>query len=128
MVYQVTEGVGIRVEVFYRPEQSNPWFSEYLFAYRITIENLSNQPIQLLSRHWDILESNGTHKNVDGDGVVGEQPIIMPGETFRYVSSALLFSEMGKMYGYYTMINKYTNKTFCVNIPQFLLVVPYKLN
>lgn len=128
MVYQVTEGVGIRVEVFYRPEQSNPMFSEYLFAYRITIENLSNFPFQLLSRHWDIIDATGTHRSVDGEGVVGEQPIIMPGEVYRYVSAAHLYTDLGKMYGYYTMLNKYNNLSFTVQIPEFHLIAPFKLN
>lgn len=128
MVYQVTEGVGIRVEVFYRPEHSNPMFSEFMFAYRITIENLSSQPFQVISRHWDILDSTGTHRSVDGEGVVGEQPIVMPGEVYRYVSAAHLFSDMGKMYGYYTMLNKYNNLSFTVQIPEFQLVAPFKLN
>lgn len=128
MVYQISEGVGIRVEVFYRPEQSNPMYSEFLFAYRISIENLSNHPIQLLSRHWDIVDSNNTHRTVDGEGVVGEQPILVPGEVYRYVSAAHLFTDMGKMSGYYTMLNRFNNKTFRINIPEFQLIVPFRLN
>jgi ApaG protein len=115
MAYQITEGVGIRVEVFYRPEQSNPMYAEFLFAYRISIENLSEYPVQLISRHWDIIDSNNTHRSVDGEGVVGEQPIIMPGDVFRYISAAHLFTDMGKMYGYYTMLNRFNNQTFRLN-------------
>lgn len=128
MVYQISEGVGIRVEVFYRPEQSNPMYAEFLFAYRISIENLSNQPVQLLSRHWDIVDSNNTHRTVDGEGVVGEQPIIMPGEIYRYVSAANLATDIGKMYGYYTMLNRFNNKTFQITIPEFQLIAPFRLN
>lgn len=128
MVYQISEGVGIRVEVFYRPEQSNPMYAEFLFAYRISIENLSNQPVQLLSRHWDIVDSNNTHRTVDGEGVVGEQPILMPGEIYRYVSAANLATDIGKMYGYYTMLNRFNNKTFQITIPEFQLIAPFRLN
>lgn len=128
MVYQITEGVGIRVEVFYRPEESNPFCSEFLFAYRITIENLSEYPVQLTDRHWDIVDSNGTHRIVDGEGVIGQQPILAPGEFYSYVSAANLNSEVGKMYGYYKMINLYNNKSFIVSIPEFQLVTPFKLN
>lgn len=128
MVYQISEGIGIRVEVFYRPEQSNPMYADFLFAYRISIENLSDFPIQLLSRHWEIIDTNGTHKTVDGEGVVGEQPIIMPGEVYRYISAAHLFTDMGKMFGSYTMLNRFNNKTFQIEIPEFQLVTPFRLN
>ena len=89
------------VETFYQPAQSNPTNSEFLFAYRITIENLTQQPFRLLSRHWYIFESNATQREVEGDGVVGEQPVIQPGENYQYTSGANLTSEIGKMYGTY---------------------------
>ena len=78
MVHQVTDGVSITVETFYQPSQSNPLSSEYLFAYRITIENLSTMPVKLLRRHWHIIDSNGSYREVEGDGVVGQQPVIEP--------------------------------------------------
>ena len=84
MVQQITEGVNIMVESFYQIAQSNPLTSEYLFAYRITIENLSAHPVKLLSRHWHIVDSNGTHREVEGDGVVGQQPVITPGDSVCY--------------------------------------------
>lgn len=128
MVQQVTEGVSITVETFYQPAQSNPLSSEYLFAYRITIENLSTMPVKLLRRHWNIIDSNGSYREVEGDGVVGQQPIIEPGASYQYVSAANLRSDMGKMYGTYQMENLYNTKLFTVNIPEFQLIAPSKMN
>lgn len=128
MVQQVTEGVSVTVETFYQSNQSNPVNSEFLFAYRITIENLSTMPVQLISRHWHIVDSNGTEREVEGEGVVGQQPIIQPGENYQYVSAANLRSDIGKMYGTYQMINLYNKKTFDVSIPEFQLVAPFKMN
>lgn len=128
MVQQVTEGVSITVETFYQPTQSNPVNGEYLFAYRITIENQGAQPVQLLRRHWHILDSNGAVREVEGEGVVGQQPIIAPGEHYQYVSAANLRSEIGKMYGTYQMENQYTKRLLEVTIPEFQLVAPFKLN
>src|ERR1039458_1607475 len=128
MVQQVTEGVNIMVETFYQPVQSNPLNSEYLFAYRITIENLSAYPVKLLSRHWHIIDSNGTHREVEGDGVVGQQPVIISGDSYRYSSAANLRSDIGKMYGTYLVVNLFNKKKFTVAIPEFQLVAPAKLN
>ena len=128
VVQQVTNGVSVSVETFYQAAQSKPVNSEYLFAYRITIENLSAVPVQLLSRHWYIVDSNGSNREVEGEGVVGEQPIIEPGESYQYVSAANLRSEIGKMYGTYNMVSMYDKKSFTVNIPEFQLVAPFKMN
>ena len=127
-VQQVTNGVSVSVETFYQSAQSNPLSGEYLFAYRITIENLSAVPVQLLSRHWYIIDSNGSNREVEGEGVVGEQPIIESGESYQYVSAANLRSEIGKMYGTYSMVSLYDKKGFTVNIPEFQLVAPFKMN
>lgn len=128
MIQQVTEGVSITVETFYQPAQSNPVGSEYLFAYRITIENLSSMPVKLLRRHWHIMDSNGSVREVEGEGVVGQQPIIEPGQSYQYVSAANLRSEIGKMYGTYQMENMYNKRLLTVNIPEFQLIAPFKLN
>lgn len=128
MVNQITEGVSISVEVFYQLEHSNPSRSEYLFAYRITIENLSDFPVQLMRRHWFIFDASGLHREVEGEGVVGVQPLLKPGESYKYTSSAYLNSDLGKMLGDYTMENKYNKKLFKVTIPQFQLIAPFKLN
>jgi ApaG protein len=83
MVERVTEGISIMVETFYQAAQSNPISAEYLFSYRITIENRTLYPVKLLSRHWHIMDSNGTYREVQGEGVVGRQPIIEPGNTYQ---------------------------------------------
>ena len=128
MVQQVTEGVSVSVETFYQPTQSNPLKSEYMFAYRITIENRSHVPVQLLRRHWYIKDSNGSFREVEGEGVVGQQPLIEPGSHYQYVSAANLQSEIGKMYGSYEMQNMYDKKLLTIAIPEFKLVAPLKLN
>src|ERR1700750_2493706 len=98
MVQLVTEGINIMVETYYQPTQSNPLSSEYLFAYRISIENRTMYPVKLLSRHWHIIDSNGTHREVQGEGVVGRQPTIGAGDSYQYTSAVNLNSEIGKMY------------------------------
>ena len=128
MPQQVTEGVSILVETFYQPAQSNPVKYEHLFAYRITIENLTIYPVKLISRHWHIKDSNGTHREVEGEGVVGQQPVIQPGDSYQYTSAVNLYSEIGKMYGTYLMENLFNKKKLTVAIPEFKLIVPSKLN
>lgn len=128
LIQQVTEGVSVTVETFYQTAQSNPLASEYLFAYRITIENMSSMPVKLLTRHWEIIDSNGSYREVDGAGVVGKQPIIEPAGSYQYVSACNLRSEMGKMQGHYVMENLYNKKLITVQIPEFQMTAPFKMN
>lgn len=128
MVQKVTNDVNIVVETFYQEAHSNPIQSEYLFAYRITIENLGSVPVKLLRRYWHIVDSNGEIREVEGDGVVGQQPVIEPNHQYQYVSSCNLNSDMGKMSGMYTMLDLFTNKQIQVLIPEFLLIAPFKEN
>jgi ApaG protein len=128
MVSKVTEGVKVSVESFYQPDYSNPVNSEYMFAYRITIENNNGFPLRLLRRHWYIFDSNASHREVEGEGVVGVQPQINAGEQYQYISGCNLKTEMGKMYGTYLMEDIATKKQFSVNIPVFEMVVPFKMN
>ena len=128
MVSKISEGVTISVETFYQPDYSKPENSEYMFAYRITLENNNTYPVQLLRRHWYIFDSNCVHREVEGEGVIGIQPKINPGEKYQYVSGCNLRTEMGKMHGTYFMENTNTKKTFLVNIPSFEMIVPFKLN
>ena len=128
MVSKVTEGVKVSVESFYQPDYSNPVNSEYMFAYRITIENNNGFPLRLLRRHWYIFDSNASHREVEGEGVVGVQPQINGGEQYQYISGCNLKTEMGKMYGTYLMEDIATKKQFSVNIPVFEMVVPFKMN
>lgn len=124
----ISEGVSIIVDSFYQPEYSNPVAGEYIFAYRITIENTNGFPVKLHRRHWHIFDSNGEKREVEGEGVVGVQPVINPGEKYQYVSGCTLKTELGKMYGTYLMENINNKKNFEVTIPSFDLIVPFKNN
>ncbi len=123
-----SQGVEITVETFYQPDISHPTQQEYMFAYRITLENHNPFAVQLLRRHWNIFDSNGEHREVDGDGVIGQQPVLSPAEIFQYVSGCNLDTDMGKMSGYYEMVNLIDQKKFRVDIPAFNLIDPMKSN
>ena len=128
MTSKISEGVEISVETFYQQDYSNPMLSEYMFAYRITIENHNSFPVKLHSRHWHIFDSNGEYREVEGEGVVGVQPTISSGDNYQYVSGCNLKSEMGRMDGTYVMENLDTQTQFEVNIPSFEMVTPFKYN
>jgi ApaG protein len=128
MVTKITEGVKVTVETSYQPEYSNPANSHFMFSYKINIENLSDYTVQLISRHWYIFDSNGTHREVEGEGVIGVQPVLEPNEIHEYVSGCNLKTEMGKMSGTYTFKRLVDNQSFEVSIPEFELLCPFKLN
>lgn len=128
MVTAITEGIKVSVETVYQPEYSNPANEHFMFAYRVEISNLTEYSIQLLRRQWFIFDSNNSTREVEGEGVVGLQPILEPGESHVYVSGCNLKSDMGSMRGNYTMQNLVQETTFKVEIPEFQLIVPYKLN
>lgn len=128
MTTQITDGVKVSVETVYQSDYSNPENEHYMFAYKITIENLSEYTVQLLSRHWYIFDSNGTTREVIGEGVVGEQPTLHAGEVHEYVSGCNLKSDYGSMWGTYGMVRPVDGVDFVVNIPKFTLVAPYRLN
>ncbi len=128
MTSLITEGVQVSVETFYQEDYSNPIQGEYMFAYRVEIENYNSFPVQLHRRHWFIFDSNATRREVEGEGVVGVQPVILPGETYRYVSGCNLKTEIGRMVGTYQMENLNTHEFFTVQIPSFEMVVPFKNN
>ena len=128
MVSKISEGVTISVETFYQPDYSNVMDSEFMFAYRITIENNNSFPIRLLRRHWHIFDSNTTKREVEGEGVIGVQPVINPGAKYQYISGCNLRTELGRMHGTYNMENVSNKKTFSVNIPAFDMTVPFKMN
>ncbi len=128
MIVKITDGVKVSVETLYQAEYSNPANEHYMFAYKIKIENLGDFSVQLLTRHWDIFDSNGNHREVEGEGVVGLQPIIEPGEWHEYVSGCNLQTEMGSMKGTYEMLRLSDQTELIVNIPEFALIVPYKMN
>ena len=128
MISKISEGVKIDVDTSYQPEYSNPVQSEFLFSYKITITNNNNFPIKLLRRHWFIIDSNCINKEVEGEGVVGVQPIINPFDAYQYISACNLKSELGKMHGNYQFENLQNNQLFFVEIPEFILESPFKLN
>ena len=115
--------IKIDVATNYIVDQSEPDVGRYVFAYTITIENLGDLPARLLSRHWVITDANGKVQEVKGDGVVGEQPHLNPGETFRYSSGAVLETPVGAMQGSYRM-KADNGKHFEAPIPPFTLAVP----
>lgn len=128
MTTQITDGVKVSVETVYQPEYSNPDNEHFMFAYKIRIENLGDYSVKLLKRHWIIFDSNGTLREVIGDGVVGQQPVISPGETHEYVSGCNLKTDIGFMEGTYDMVREIDGGRFKVAIPQFNLIAPYRLN
>ena len=115
--------IRIDVETSYLGEQSNPREQRYVFAYTITILNEGGQPATLLKRHWIITDANGGVKEVRGDGVVGEQPRLEPGQGFRYSSGAVLETPVGTMQGSYQMIDA-NGEPFEAPIPLFRLAMP----
>jgi ApaG protein len=124
----ITEGIKISVEPFYLPDESLPAKQKYVHAYRVTIENQSRNTVQLLRRHWHIVESNGLRREVEGEGVIGEQPVLIPGQNFQYTSWCPLMTDVGKMYGTYTMQRLPDGESFKVKVPEFKLVPPFKMN
>lgn len=128
MVSKVTDGIKVSVEQFYQPEYSNPVQSEFMFAYRITIENNNAFPVQLLRRHWHIHDANSERRQVEGEGVIGVQPVIQPHTNYQYISGCNLKSELGIMFGTYLMENTHTRQHFEVRIPVFQMEAPFKRN
>lgn len=128
MATALTSGIVISVDCRYEQKFSNPSNRLFIFSYGIHIENKNTHPIKLLSRYWKISDSNTKKRIVEGEGVIGEQPSIEPGQTYSYRSTCDLNTDTGKMKGYYIMKNLETNDEFKVAIPEFLLMVPYRLN
>jgi ApaG protein len=128
MVTEVTEGVKVSVKTKYQPYYASLKQMNYVFAYEITIENNSNHTIQLLSRHWHIVDANGYKREVQGDGVIGIQPVIEPSQSHVYVSGSNLSTTIGKMYGTFLMERTLDGKQFEVIIPEFQLLTPFSQN
>ncbi|MBL0308812.1 MAG: Co2+/Mg2+ efflux protein ApaG [Bacteroidetes bacterium] len=123
-----TAGVEIRVETFYQFAESNSANGEFIHSYRITISNHNAFTVQLLRRKWVILDSYRELKTVEGEGVVGRQPILYPGDSYEYVSGCNLQSPIGRMDGIYIFQNKQSGKEFEVKVPVFRLEAPEILN
>jgi ApaG protein len=120
---ETTDGVTVRVTVTFLPEQSDIDSHRWFWAYHIRIENHRDTPVQLLTRHWRINDQHGGLQMVDGDGVVGEQPIILPGKSHDYVSGCPLNTSSGSMEGHFGMVGS-TPPVFEVRIPHFPLTAP----
>lgn len=117
----------VRPHPEYLPEQSRPEAAHYSFAYTIEIENLGPERVQLLERHWVITDADGQQTEVQGPGVVGEQPFISPGKVFRYQSNVSFNTPVGFMQGSYTLQDE-QGELFKVDIPLFTLAVPHQLH
>lgn len=128
MVTAVTKGIKIIVRTQYQDLYSKPEQSHFLFTYRITIENNSEYTVKLLRRHWYIFDSSSEMREVEGEGVVGQQPVLMPGDIYEYESACNLTTEMGMMHGTYIMERQADKLMFKVDIPEFELITPAKLN
>ncbi|MFN0262398.1 Co2+/Mg2+ efflux protein ApaG [Tepidamorphus sp. 3E244] len=119
-----TQGVEVTAEPEFSPERSDPDAIRYFWTYTITLRNTTAQRVQLLTRHWDIVDETGARQAVDGPGVVGEQPILAPGEQFRYTSGVPLATPSGVMRGRYGMRGE-DGTSFDVEIPAFSLDSPH---
>ncbi len=119
--------VKCQVQTKYVAEQSEPDQNRYVFAYMITIKNLSSQPVQLLSRRWLITDANGKQMSVEGDGVVGQQPIIDANDDYTYSSGTVIETPVGVMQGQYIMLDA-QKQQFTAEIDPFRLAIPNILN
>ena len=128
MVEQITKGIKIIVETKYNGTSYRNNRLYYVFAYFITIENNSEQTVQLTDRFWQIFDSLNRTEIVEGEGVVGQTPILKPNETYSYSSGCFLESNIGSMKGFYTMKNTETFEQFKVTIPTFQLLTPIVSN
>ena len=125
MFEQETAGMVVRVAPRFLPEESKPDESRFVWAYTIEIENRTSDPVQLVSRFWRIMDENGLTQEVRGPGVVGQQPVIGPGQSFRYTSAAPLAAPSGVMVGSYSMLRVENGEGFDIAVPAFPLDSPH---
>lgn len=128
MFEETTNDIQVKVNSEFHTIEKVTSLDQYIFHYHIEIENKGDFTVQLLSRKWVIVDAHGTQRIIEGMGVVGEQPILEPGESHRYSSSCLLPSPFGKMSGSYTFERQLDGEQFFVKIPEFRLEVPYLLS
>ncbi|NQY08743.1 MAG: Co2+/Mg2+ efflux protein ApaG [Flavobacteriales bacterium] len=124
----LTKGVKVSVQTKFDERNSYPDKAYYIFHYEITIENQNDFTVQLLRRHWYIHDSSREHREVEGKGVVGQQPVLKPGVVYTYQSSCNITTDLGNMKGRYMMARTDDKTMFEVEVPQFELIVPQKLN
>ncbi len=123
----VTRGIHVHVTSQYSPERSQPSKNQWFFLYTIEISNESTDTVQLVTRHWIITDASGKVDEVKGPGVVGQQPVLAPGEAFEYTSGCPLTTPFGMMQGTYQMVNQH-GEQFDVEIAQFQLSEPYTVH
>ena len=123
----VTRDIRVRVHARYVPQRSLPDEGLWFFAYQVTVENLGGDVVQLVSRHWVITDGEGRVKEVEGDGVVGEQPVLEPGSSFQYTSACPLPTQFGTMHGSYCMVAA-DGERFDAEIAPFSLNLPDALH
>ncbi|MBR9866541.1 MAG: Co2+/Mg2+ efflux protein ApaG [Oceanospirillales bacterium] len=123
----VSHNIAIHVETAYLPEQSDPEKKRYVFSYHITITNNDPQPVQLLRRHWRIVDGDEQAQEVEGEGVIGEQPVIEPQQSYSYTSGTVLGTRVGSMQGHYLMKTS-DGETFNADIEPFTLALPNALH
>ncbi|WP_435134087.1 Co2+/Mg2+ efflux protein ApaG [Formosa sp. A9] len=128
MVQQVTRGIKISVETNFEGTFYKNYKIQYAFEYQVTIENQSKDAVQLNARHWTILDALNNVEIVSGEGVIGNKPVLKPGESHSYKSGCLLTSPFGAMRGFYSMINLNNTQKFKVIIPTFKLSAPFAIN
>jgi len=122
-----TDGIRIRVTPRYHPEQSDPAARFWFFSYSVLVENVGDSPAQLVSRVWVITDATGQQEHISGMGVVGQQPRLEPGDSFRYTSGCPLSTSMGTMHGQYEMVRD-DGARFSAEIAPFTLCDPLELN
>ena len=127
-VSATTQGIEVTVLPQYHEEMSKPSLNKYVHSYKIRITNKSGLEVQLISRHWIITDSNSKIRNVEGQGVIGQQPILSPDDSHHYKSWCPLSTPEGKMSGTFTMIRTIDNSAFLVEIPEFRLIANFKNN
>jgi len=128
MVQQVTRGIKITVETEFEGTFYKDYKINFAFAYQVTIENQSKDSVQLNARHWTIYDALNQPVIVTGEGVIGQKPVLKPGESHTYSSGCLITSPFGAMKGHYNMVNFTTTKKFNVAIPTFKLSAPFAIN
>jgi ApaG protein len=128
MVQQVTKGIKISVETTFEGTFYKNYKVHFAYGYKVTIENQSKDSVQLVSRHWHILDALNNVEIIEGEGVIGKKPVLKPGESHTYTSGCLLTSPFGAMQGHYNMVNFTTTKKFRVTVPNFKLSAPFALN
>jgi ApaG protein len=127
-VSAITHGIEVTVLPQYHEEMSKPSLNKFVHSYQVRITNHSGLDVQLKSRHWIITDANSKVRNVKGDGVIGQQPILEPEQSHQYKSWCPMSTPVGKMSGTYTMVRVVDNSEFEVEIPKFRLIANFKNN